>query len=242
MMGGVKKKIRCGGRPMTAIILAGGRSRRMKADKVGLVVGGRTLLEHVVAQIAPYVEEVVISTSHGQKLGRKITSQKPGGGVRASGAAAARVRFIEDETPGLGPLGGILSGLKAAANEACAVIACDIPDIDIPLLRSLSRAAGDAEIAVPIGQSGLYEPLFAVYRKSVVPKIEGLLGGGERSILPLFDLCRTASVRLADPGRIRNLNTRADYEAYLHSVPGRTAGGSRGRSGLRGKHPSERKI
>ena len=244
MMGGVKRKIRCGGRPMTAVVLAGGCSRRMKADKAGLLIGERTLLEHVVAQIVPNVDEVMISTSPGQKLGPEITSQKPGGGVRASGAAAvaARIRFVEDDTPGLGPLGGILSGLKAAANEACAVIACDIPDIDIPLLRSLSRAAGDAEIAVPIGPSGLYEPLFAVYRKSVVPKIEGLLGGGERSILPLFDLCRTASVPLADPGRIRNLNTRADYEAYLSSVPGRTAGGSRGRSGLRGKHPSERKI
>jgi molybdopterin-guanine dinucleotide biosynthesis protein A len=226
MMGGVKKKIRCGEKPMTAIVLAGGRSRRMKADKARLIVGERTLLEHVVGQIAPYFDEVLISTSPGQELGREIGPKKTGRRVKPSGvaAAAARIRFVEDETPGLGPLGGILSGLKAAANEACAVIACDVPDIDIALLRSLARAAADFEIAVPVGPSGLHEPLFAVYRRSIVPEIESLLVRGERSLLPLYETCRTAIVRFRDAGRIRNLNTREDYEDYLRSLAGRAAG------------------
>ncbi|MCK7483867.1 MAG: NTP transferase domain-containing protein [Candidatus Moduliflexus flocculans] len=59
----MKRKIRCGGKPMTAIVLAGGRGRRMKADKAGLDVGGRTLLEHVLAQIEPYFDEVLVSAA-----------------------------------------------------------------------------------------------------------------------------------------------------------------------------------
>jgi len=212
MMGGMKGTIRAGGKPMTAIVLAGGRGRRMKADKAGLAVGGTTLLGHVLGQIAPCFDEVLVSLSRGQKIALPK-------GMRTG------VAIVTDETPDLGPIGGILAGLKAARNEACAVTACDIPDIDIPLLRRIARAADGFEIAVPIGPSGLHEPLFAVYRRSVAPRIEALLAGGERSILPLYERCRTAFVRMDGAARLRNLNTRGDYEAYLRSIPPRKVPG-----------------
>jgi molybdenum cofactor guanylyltransferase len=196
---------------MTAVVLAGGRGSRMKADKARLEVGGRTLLEHVLAQVDDRFDEVLVSISAGQKS-------------RLPAAIRATARFVEDEEPGLGPLGGILYALKAAKNDACAVVACDIPDIDLPLLRSLARAAGEADIAVPVGPTGHYEPLFAVYRRSIVPEIEALLRANEQSVLPLYERCRTAVVRFEDSGRLRNLNTREDYEAYLRSLgqrPGR---------------------
>jgi molybdopterin-guanine dinucleotide biosynthesis protein A len=205
MMGPVERKIRCGGKPMTAIVLAGGRGRRMKADKAGLPVGDRTLLEHVLVQLEPHFSEILISVSPGQRV------------------RSAAGRAVEDATPGEGPLGGILAGLKAAANDASAVVACDIPDINVPLLRSLARAAGGAEIAVPVGPAGHFEPLFAVYRRSAVPAIEELLQAGERSILPLFGRCRTAVLRLEDSGWLRNLNTRTDYESYILSLATRQA-------------------
>ena len=229
-MGAMAKMIRCGGKPMTAIVLAGGRSRRMKADKAALDVGGMTLLEHVLGQIAPFFDEVLVSVSPGQKPGFPAggaKSRRPGS-VTRSGRSPSAPRFIEDETPGLGPLGGLMSGLKEAQNDACMVIACDIPDIDLPLLRTLASATCGSEITVPVGPSGLHEPLFAIYRKSVIPRITALLGSGERSILPLFGCCRTVIVQFEDAGRIRNLNTRADYEAYLRSRPKRTRGRRRG--------------
>jgi molybdopterin-guanine dinucleotide biosynthesis protein A len=228
MMGGMKRRIRCGGKPMTAIVLAGGRGRRMKADKASLDIGGKTLLEHVLAQVEPLFDEILIVVSPGRTGSIEFGSGVKGGRMSRPNASTAspagRVRVVEDERSGLGPLGGVLSGLRAARHEACAVIACDIPDIDIALLRSLAGAAGDVEIAVPVGPTGLYEPLFAVYRRPVVPEIESLLDRGERSVLPLYEACRTAIVRFKDAGRIRNLNTRADYEAYLRAQsPGRGA-------------------
>ena len=202
---------------MTAIVLAGGRGRRMKADKARLAVGERTLLEHVLSQLEPHFSEILISVSPSQKI------------RFASG------RTVEDGTPGQGPLGGLLAGLKAAANDASAVVACDIPDINVPLLRSLARAAGDAEIAVPVGPAGHFEPLFAIYRKSVVPEIETLLRSGERSILPLFGRSRTVVVRLEDATWLRNLNTREDYRSYLRTLTDRQTGRTKERPRVSGR-------
>jgi molybdopterin-guanine dinucleotide biosynthesis protein A len=239
MMGGMKRKIRCGGRPMTAIVLAGGRGTRMKADKAGLLVGGRTLLEHVLAQIEPYFDEIIVSISKGQGRGRRPAPLGKAGTGRKGDpqGGCPGLRLVEDERPGCGPIGGVMSGLRAARNDACAVIACDIPDIDIALLRSLARAADGVDIAVPVGPSGLHEPLFAIYRRPVILGIESLLAQGERSILPLYDRCRTSFVRLDDAIRLRNLNTRRDYETYLGSIEGRPAGrdGARGAGTGRGR-------
>jgi molybdopterin-guanine dinucleotide biosynthesis protein A len=205
MMGTVKKRIRCGGRPMTAVVLAGGRGRRMKADKARLDVAGRTLLEHVLAQVEPLFDEVLIGLSPDQ-----AAPPLP---------AASRARIVRDEQTGQGPIGGLLAGLKAAAHDACTVIACDIPEIDVSLLRSLAASAVRSDIAVPVGPSGLHEPLFAVYRRTILPRVEELLARGERSLLPLYEMCRTAVVEFDDPKRIPNLNTRQDYDAFLGSLP-----------------------
>lgn len=226
----MERKIRCGGKPMTAIVLAGGRGSRMRTDKAALAVKGRTLLEHVLVQIEPYFEETLISVTPGQKAaaaragtapiraGKRDPSMAGPGAELLPRGGGRRFEVVEDEAPGLGPLGGMLTGLRASSSDACAVIACDIPDIPLPLLRSLARAAQGAEIAVPVDTAGRYEPLFAVYKRAVIPEIEALLRSGERSILPLFERCRTAVVRLEAGRRLTNLNTRADYRDYLKSL------------------------
>ena len=219
MMADMAQKIRCGGKPMTAVVLAGGRGRRMKADKAGEDVGGRTLLEHVLDQVEPFFDEVLVSLSPRQ--------------AAPSLAGAANVRLVRDERPGLGPIGGLLAALRAARNDACAVVACDIPEIDVPLLRALAKAAQNADIAVPVGPSGLHEPLFAVYRRPIVAEVQTLLARGERSLLPLYVNCRTKAVRLDDPGRIRNLNTPEDYEDYLRAAGRAGAARRRGSVGKR---------
>jgi molybdopterin-guanine dinucleotide biosynthesis protein A len=226
----VKRKIRSGGKPASVIILAGGKGRRMNADKARLTVRGQTLLERVIGQVAPYFNEILVSISPGQKVhikemrrakagpSRKLKADREGPALMIEAKTEPGVRFVEDEVPDLGPLGGILAGLRAAGNDVCAVVACDIPDAHIPLLRKLAKAAAAADISVPVTKRGQFEPLFAVYRKAVIPEIEDLLGAGERSILPLFARCRTERVPLGDADGLRNLNTRKDYRAYLDSL------------------------
>ncbi|MGA2533747.1 MAG: molybdenum cofactor guanylyltransferase [Candidatus Aminicenantales bacterium] len=218
----MKRKIRCAGRPVSVIVLAGGRGSRMKADKAGLPLPGGTLLERVLGQVGPLFDEVLVSVSPGQKITARYGP--------AAGACLPDPRTVADERPDLGPLGGILAGLRSAVNDVCAVVACDIPDVHAPLLRKLVRAASDAEIAVPVTAQGKFEPLFAVYTRAVIPKIEELVRHGERSLIPLFGRCRTERVPLGKTGWLLNLNTRADYEKYLKSLRSKSSGGS-------GSHP-----
>jgi molybdopterin-guanine dinucleotide biosynthesis protein A len=212
MMGSMMPRIRCGGKAVTAIVLAGGRSRRMKADKARLSIRGETLLGRVVGQLRPHFDEVLVSVSPR----RRVHLPQAGG-----------LKLVEDAGPGLGPLAGILAGLKAAANDTCFVVACDIPDIDIRFAArligsagALSRAAsaaGPVEIVVPRTPAGHAEPLFAVYTKPVAGRIEELLTAGVRSVLPLFEACRTEFVAMKDPGWLRNLNTPRDLRDYLEA-------------------------
>ena len=170
----MSRRIRCRGKPLTAVILAGGRGLRMKADKARLPVPGGTLLSRKIGQLRPYFDEILVSVSAGQP------QDQPG------------VRYVEDEVAGAGPMAGISAGLKAAKNETCFVVACDIPDIEVGLIRRLAGAASGHEIVVPVTQSGQCEPLYAIYAKRVIPRIEVLFGRGVRKIIPLFAVCSTA--------------------------------------------------
>jgi len=220
---------------MTVIVLAGGRGRRMNADKARLPVPGGTLLGRVLGQVGPLFDEVLVSVSPGQDVGlgrigeakvRTSNGNKMSHGIPQrilDEGGGLRLKIVRDEAPNLGPLGGIFACLKAARNDVCAVIACDIPDVDVALLRKLARATAEAEIAVPVTSKGDFEPLFAVYRKAIIPEIEKLLRAGQRSIIPLFSRCRTERVPLWKAGLLCNLNTRTDYEEYLKSLRSKRA-------------------
>jgi molybdopterin-guanine dinucleotide biosynthesis protein A len=247
MMAEMKRAVRCGGKPVTVIVLAGGSGRRMNADKARLPVQGETLLDRVLRQVGPHFDEVLISVSPGQvvKIGKpKATPTCPPtrqaiefftSPAECQKSREPEPKIVEDEKRGQGPMAGILAGLKAARNDVCAVVACDSPDIDMSFLRRLVRALEGAEIAVPVTSAAQFEPLFAVYAKTAVPRIEELLQGGERSLLPLFARCRTVCVPLGSANRLHNLNTRRDYEDYLQSLSmgknkkGATCGGRTGR-------------
>jgi len=185
---------------VSLIILAGGKGRRMGSDKASLTLPGGPLIRRVLRQVEGMFEEVLISVSRNQAV------DAPG------------CRTVEDAAPGQGPLAGILAGLKAAKNEVCAVLACDIPDIDVGFLAGLITKAQGFDIVVPVSCGGLFEPLFAVYKRSVIPKIEALVQASDFSILTLFDRCRTRKVRLKDSGWLRNLNTPEDYKKYLQEL------------------------
>ena len=191
------KKPGRGQKGVSLIVLAGGKSRRMRADKANLPIPGGTFIGRALLQVEGMFDEVLISVSRGQAV------DAPG------------CRIVEDAAPGQGPLAGILAGLKAAKNDVCAVLACDIPDIDVDFLKGLIAKAHDFDIAVPVSSGGFFEPLFAVYRRSVIPAIEALVQEGDFSILTLFDRCRTRKVKLNDSGWLRNLNTPGDYKKYL---------------------------
>jgi molybdopterin-guanine dinucleotide biosynthesis protein A len=187
---------------MSAIILAGGKSSRMKMDKALLPVSGTRLIEKVAENIGDYFDEIIISAQS-----TELYDFLP-------------YRVVADKEPGHGPLMGILSGLEASSNDINFIIATDIPDIDTNFLAHLKTFAQDYEIVVPVTKDDLYEPLFAFYNKSLIPRIETLLANHIRQVFQLYPMATMKKVTMSENGWYFNLNTNEDYQTYREKIEG----------------------
>lgn len=138
------------------------------------------------------------------------------GWARRIGAALPRaVRVVEDSRPGLGPVGGLEAGLRAARNPWVAVAPCDSPLVEPGLYGLLLAEAAGHDAAVPF-LDGYPEPLHSVFRKRpTLAALERVISGGGGSVrdaLRLLDVRRVGTRKLlgADPLRrsFWNLGTR----------------------------------
>lgn len=181
----------------TAILLAGGRSRRMQQDKALLPVGDRQLIKHICDLLAPHFDNILLSAAHTAKY------------------SFLGIPTVADRVADIGPLMGIGSCLAASSHEYNFVIACDMPEPDMHLVHNMLDRAGDYDAVVPRGPTGLLEPLFAIYRKSLSVTALQLIDRGERRVRALFDLARVLYIDIPEHRAPRNLNTIDDYRGYL---------------------------
>jgi molybdopterin-guanine dinucleotide biosynthesis protein A len=129
------------------------------------------------------------------------------------------VRFVPDEPPGVGPLGGLAAALSAGGGLPVAALACDMPRVDADALRWLLAQASEAPsvhgLVTRNGEQA--EPLFAVYHAAVLPLVAAQVAAGRRSLQALLaagdfafvDAPREIAARLA------NVNTPEDLAAAL---------------------------
>ena len=179
---------------ITAIILAGGGSRRMGQDKALLMYRGKPLVQHVYDQLNGLFPEIILSANDPEKF------------------QFLDVKVVPDRLTDQGPLVAIASALAESTTEYNFVIACDIPELDFALFDQLLQAVKGHECAVPMTGLGRYEPLFGVYRKSMTPHLERLIENGVRAMKEALGHCRTGLVPI-DDDRLKNLNTPEDYAA-----------------------------
>jgi len=182
---------------ISAIILAGGKSTRMNGNKALLPVYGKRLIEKIVHTLELYFKEIIISAQCNKQFD------------------FLQHQIVLDEKPGNGPLMGILSALRASGNPVNFVIACDIPEINLAFIEEMIGHINNYDIVVPLSGKNKYEPLFSLYNKDVMPKIEELLSAGEKKISCLFPKCNTKFIPMKDNGWFYNLNTLTDYNRYL---------------------------
>lgn len=158
---------------VSALILAGGRSRRMGRDKALIELGGMTLLERTARQAAGVFEQVWISGT----------------------ADLARLGFpvIPDREPGLGPIGGIITGLESIETPWLFALPCDSPFLSGAFLRGLAALTADCEVVIP-RRNQFYEPLHALYARACLPALRELVAQGERQIIKLYPMVRVKEV------------------------------------------------
>jgi molybdopterin-guanine dinucleotide biosynthesis protein A len=178
----------------SAIVLAGGDSRRMGRDKALLPIAGKPMIAHIVGRLKSLFDEIVI------------------GAGRAADYEFLGLPVVPDRIPGQGPLMGIASALDRTKNDLNFVIACDIPDFELGLISRLAAQAEGFDAAIPLNHRGEREPLFAFYRKSVLGAAQAVLIAGGRSMLDLLALVRTRTTPLPEGVEIRNINTAEEYK------------------------------
>jgi molybdopterin-guanine dinucleotide biosynthesis protein A len=185
---------------VSGIVLAGGQSSRLGTDKAFVNVNGQPLIEHIVAKLTRLSDDVIIVTNSPQKYGHLET------------------KLVGDIYPGRGALGGIYSGLRAATNAYGLVVACDMPFLDLNLLRYMILLARGHDVVIPrIGE--LTEPLHAIYSKNCLEPIDRLLAQGGLKIIDFFPEVRVryieeGEVDIFDPQHLSffNINTPSDLE------------------------------
>ena len=198
---------------VAGIVLAGGGSRRMGADKCAADLGGSTLVQRVADALDAVADEVVTVTAPG----------RPPPLVRSPGSLYHAVDSIADG----GPLVGILAGLEATSAPVALVVACDLPFVRPELLRLLAaRAEAGARFVVPVHE-GQPQLLCSAWRGDAAAALRARVEAGERAVHAMLDaldaeLLPPDAWREADPdGRsFVNVNTpddlaraRADLDA-----------------------------
>lgn len=173
----------------SAIVLCGGRSTRMGRDKASLLFGSETLLGRVVRIVREAADDVVLVAREGQML-------------------PAGFEAVRDPAEGLGPLAGLMVGLRHVRADRAFLTACDLPFLRPALIGRLLDLSAGYDAAVPVIDA---YPMMttAVYARSIAPVIEALVA---KRALRARDLLDHVRVRRVQPDELREVDP--DLESF----------------------------
>lgn len=184
---------------ITAVILAGGRGSRMGGIDKGLAkLKGRSLIEHVIAAIAPQVGELIINANRNREtyaeLGYPVVADS-----------------MDDYQ---GPLAGILSAMKQVKTSDMVTVPCDGPLLADDLVARLytARQREQADIAVAFDGKRM-QPVYALIPTRLQASLQAYLDGGDRKIDLWYQQHRIALADFSDiPATFVNVNTTEERD------------------------------
>jgi len=156
--------------PLKGLVLAGGESKRMGADKAAIEFSGKTLLDQAVSTMAHVVDDVFVSARDEQRLS----------------AGRETYPFIADRLgPEIrGPAAGILSAHCQYPDAAWLVLAMDMPLVTVAMLEGLvsERDSDYDATAWRSERNSAPEPLCAVYEPATLVRfLHQVQAGGDTS-------------------------------------------------------------
>ncbi len=183
-----------------AYILAGGKSSRMGEDKGLVLLKGKPMVEHVITALHQVFSEVriVSNNRYYEQFGLKV---------------------LADLIPDKGPMGGIYTGLKDSPNAMNFFISCDMPFVSKKSLELLLDQAEVDQITVSI-INDRFQPLFAVYPKSILPELEVLMNQNLLKLKLMIEALTYHQVLLNNEGEdlkkeFKNINTKAELDELV---------------------------
>ena len=181
----------------TALLLAGGESRRMGADKATLIVGGEPLWSRQLSLLRELHPEALWVSARNRPRW-----------------CPPDVEVVLDIPPSYGPLSGLSAALRQLRTTHLIALAVDLPRMTSAHLRHLQSLASPGCGVIPRNE-GWFEPLCAIYPREAI----GLLdtSDGNSSMQPCVQaLVHNGLARPYDPtGFERLLYHNANFPVDL---------------------------
>ena len=186
-------------RTLDAVVLTGGAGRRIGGRKPFVDIGGRRLIEPVLAAVAPCRSVRLVG-------GEEMELAEFSGEV------------LPDRWPGEGPLGGVATALSALGSDVL-VVACDLPGVDSEVLELVAAAGADPSVDVSVARSDRRQPLVARWNLSSLPAVERAVAAGQRSAMDLLRSLRVAEVQV-DHEAVVDVDSHDDLELWRRTHAG----------------------
>jgi molybdopterin-guanine dinucleotide biosynthesis protein A len=182
--------------PLRGLVLAGGQSRRMRADKALIEYHGKPQLHWVVELIVPWCSSVHVSV-------RADQANEP---VRAG------LPMIVDVRADAGPIAGILAAQQRDPDAAWLVVACDLPFLNARTLQYMiaQRASTSIATAYRSAHDALPEPLCAIWEPASRPLVAAAVEQGTYCPRSLLASSGAVLLDLPDATALDNVNTREE--------------------------------
>jgi molybdenum cofactor guanylyltransferase len=200
--------------PNSAIVLAGGKGSRLGQDKryLRLSSTGSQLVE-TIQRVSEVADDVVVAVA-----------RDPDEVKQELALTNARARVVQDVELNAGPLAGLCAALDVVEHDIALVVACDLPLLNVAVLRGLLGRPRDYDLLVPRRADGTLEMLHAVYRRACLDTLRECLAAGRLKLHRAVDdlLAAGRVVRFVDEDEIArddpslltffNVNTPADLD------------------------------
>lgn len=195
----------------SAIILAGGESKRIGENKALLKIGNKTIIEIIAKKLQTIFNNIIISTNDNSIY------------------SFLNFQIVNDIYKNHGPLSGIHASLINSITEKNFIISCDLPLIDITSIKYILENSENYEITLPLIKN---IPLYVcgVYSKSIIPQIDKLIKTDptKASLKNLIKNFNTNILKIEKEKffyeiNFINMNTIKDYELvkkYYENVNG----------------------
>ena len=186
---------------ITGIILAGGKSTRMGTDKGFIKLNGVTFIEHVIASMHAFVNDIIIVSNN--------PDYDTFGYTR-----------IDDLIEDSGPLAGLYTGLSYSTTEYNLVLSCDVPLINNEILVNLISGMDESYDIVQLKSQDKTIPLIAIYKKHCLFKCLELLDHGEKRLRMLAQQLNTKTITIGSDLEqyVKNINTQNQLSDILNEV------------------------
>ena len=195
---------------LAGLVLAGGRSTRMRRDKATLEIDGETQLARAFRLLRRHAPRCFVSLRPDQ----------------VADPERARWPQIVDRLSDIGPAAGILAALATLPDHAWLVVAVDLPLLDAATLARLVGGRDPAALATAFrsAEDGLPEPLCAIWEPASAAPLAAAVGAGRSCPRKFLLGHQTRLLELEERSALANVNTPEDYAAAVARA------GTRGRA------------